>query len=136
MKKETVTQKSLWECPNCGAPRVANESNCRFCGSALVMRTVVTEEMTKESVDRQFIIDNSHPTIVSELKPAWITEPTRLVLLLVRFACADGVSFCNRTCFCCSGAACCGKIQTFFENSPGVRGNRGVRGQAERANRQ
>ena len=82
MKKETVTQKSLWECPNCGAPRVANESNCRFCGSALVMRTVVTEEMTKESVDRQFIIDNSHPTIVSELKPAWITEPTRLVLLL------------------------------------------------------
>ena len=82
MKKETVTQKSLWECPNCGAPRVANESNCRFCGSALVMRTVVTEEMTKESVDRQFIIDNSHPTLVSELKPAWITEPTRLVLLL------------------------------------------------------
>ncbi len=82
VKKETVTQKMLWECPNCGAPRVGEEKNCRFCGSALVAKTVVTEEMTKEGVDRQFIIDNSHPTIVSELKPAWLSEPSRIALLL------------------------------------------------------
>lgn len=82
MKKETVTKKMLWECPNCGAPRVENESNCRFCGSALIAKTVVTEELSKESVDRQFVIDNSHPTIVSELKPAWLSEPNRIIMLI------------------------------------------------------
>ena len=82
MKKETVTQKMLWECPNCGAPRADEEKKCRFCGSALVAKTVVTEEMTKEGSDRQFVIDNSHPTIVSDLKPAWLSEHSRVALLL------------------------------------------------------
>ena len=82
MVKETVTRKMLWECPNCGAPRVNEETVCKFCGSALVSKTVTMEEMTKESVNRQFVIENSYPTIVSELVPAWISDSQRLPLLL------------------------------------------------------
>lgn len=82
MKIETVTQKFFSECPNCGAPRVANESSCRFCGSTLVEKTVVTEEMAKEPADRQYITDDSHPTIVSKLKPARLNDQINVFLLV------------------------------------------------------
>jgi len=83
MKKEITTQKMLFECPNCGAPRGANEKICRFCGSALVSKTVVTVEMSEESAKRQFVADNSYPTIVSKLRPAWLTEPKRLLSVII-----------------------------------------------------
>lgn len=43
MKKRTITETLLEECPNCGAARLDRETTCRFCDTALVQvkRTTV-----------------------------------------------------------------------------------------------
>lgn len=48
MKKRTITETLLEECPNCGAARIGDETVCGFCGTSMVNRTAVTEEVIKE----------------------------------------------------------------------------------------
>ena len=50
LKRRTVTETLMEECPNCGAARIGDETVCGFCGTSMVNRTAVTEEVLQESL--------------------------------------------------------------------------------------
>ncbi len=53
MRKRIVTETLLDECPNCGAAREGDEDVCRFCGTLMVTRQRVTEEVEEPEKTEQ-----------------------------------------------------------------------------------
>ena len=53
MKKRTITEILLDECPNCGAARKEDEEVCRFCGTLMVTTQRITEEVEEQEKTEQ-----------------------------------------------------------------------------------
>lgn len=50
MIKKIISEQLLSECPNCGAPRVGNETNCPYCGTAMTVRSVDTWNLSSADI--------------------------------------------------------------------------------------
>ena len=69
MKKRTLVEIMLDECPNCGAARKGEEEVCTFCGSSMIQKQRVTEDVEETQVQGESKIDNRKVDIVSEVVP-------------------------------------------------------------------
>ena len=73
MRKRIVTETLLDECPNCGAARKGDEDVCRFCGTLMVTRQRVTEEVDEPEKTEQEQIEEKYASrrvdVVSDVVP-------------------------------------------------------------------
>ncbi|MBQ6661897.1 MAG: zinc ribbon domain-containing protein [Lachnospiraceae bacterium] len=69
MKKIIETVKILSECPNCGAARVDDEKNCRFCGSSLIETESMQERIEEEPAEKVVFRNSNNAEIVSGVSP-------------------------------------------------------------------
>lgn len=98
MKRQTITERFLDECPNCGAAREGDEDECGFCGTSLVERIRVEES---ESDDAGLVISDvrygSHEKadIVSKVKPGFLRSAcgTTILMFAVMLFALAGISY-------------------------------------------
>lgn len=69
MRKRTITEVLLEECPNCGASRRGYEEVCTYCGTSMVQRRRVFEEVEENPKRDDRRNDNRKVDIISEVKP-------------------------------------------------------------------
>ena len=82
MKKRTITEVLLEECPNCGAARKGDEEVCTFCGTSMVQTQRVFEEIEETPQKDERKNDNRKVDIISEVDP---TENAKGMIIGVIF---------------------------------------------------
>ena len=88
MKKRTITEVLLEECPNCGAARKGDEEVCTFCGTSMVQTQRVFEEIeeTPQKDERKY--DNRKVDIISEVEPAENAKSMTVGVIFLAVWCA------------------------------------------------
>ncbi len=83
MKKRTITEILLEECPNCGAARKGDEEVCTFCGTSMVQTQRVFEEIEDVPQRDAGEFDNRKVDIVSEVEPEGEAKDLAVVVIFL-----------------------------------------------------